>query len=877
MNKKVINYFLIGITLIINILTIQDSKASHVKGGWIGYEFKGPGTRLNTSKYSVTTYLYIDCHNENGFRDFVVLGIFDGQTKQQVFIDSVYITDLKPLKKNSFSVCINNPPEVCYNVYSYTTTVELENNYGGYNINVQLRARVANIVNIINSENTGISLFAQIPKDSYYNNSSPKFKFLDTVAICHNSVVDIPFSATDDDGDSLSYDFGPGLDATTYNDGYAIQMPIAPPYRQLDYAQDYSGFKPMGNSIVVDPQTGHISGLAPDKIGEYVIAVYVKEWRNGVLIDSTKKELQIDVTNCQLATANLNPTYINCTDYSFTFKNNFTTNDNLIYQWSFGDAPDNTIQSTDANPKHDYLDTGVYILKLKLGKALECLDSTTAIVKVYPGFFPYFKTENFCVTNPTNFIDSSYLKIGKITSWLWNFGDGITSTQRNTTHQYSQAGLYNTQLTIESDKGCIDSISNSVNIIDKIQLRLPFTDTLICNKDSITLSAAQIDNVVYNWTNETLQLNNFANTESIRVLPKKNTTYQIIGADSNCKDTAYVHVNVLSDVTIDAPDIEMCEGDSVQIFTTSPALVYNWTKVAGSDSLNDYKIPNPSTKITGNNIYALTAAYGTCTNTKEIHVYASPYPIVNAGIDTSICQDQSYQLTGNTDATNYQWKNGPNQYNYTVKPSVTTSYIFLGSNPNNYCKKTVADTIRIKVIRKIQVNIGKDTSLVFGQPITFTPNVIDSTVPIHYYWTPNKYLNIDTIKNPTAIIPKGIESIVYSLTAISAGNCLATDQIVLKVFQSNPDIFVPSAFSPNHDGKNDILRPIPLGLKKLDIFEVFNRWGERIYFTNVIGEGWDGTLNNKVQPSGSTFIYHIRATDYNNKIIDKKGTTVIIQ
>ncbi|HRF17486.1 MAG TPA: gliding motility-associated C-terminal domain-containing protein, partial [Chitinophagaceae bacterium] len=91
-----------------------------------------------------------------------------------------------------------------------------------------------------------------------------------------------------------------------------------------------------------------------------------------------------------------------------------------------------------------------------------------------------------------------------------------------------------------------------------------------------------------------------------------------------------------------------------------------------------------------------------------------------------------------------------------------------------------------------------------------------------------------------------------------------------------PDIYVPSGFTPNGDGRNDRFTPFPVGIKSLTYFRIFNRWGQQIFSTNRLHDGWDGTLNGTAQPSG-VYVWMIQAVTDDNRVINKKGTVTIIR
>ena len=125
-------------------------------------------------------------------------------------------------------------------------------------------------------------------------------------------------------------------------------------------------------------------------------------------------------------------------------------------------------------------------------------------------------------------------------------------------------------------------------------------------------------------------------------------------------------------------------------------------------------------------------------------------------------------------------------------------------------------------------------------------------------------------------MPSFVDSITYRLTATDQYGCFGEDDIKVVLYKTGPDILLPSAFTPNADGLNDIYKPFTIGLNKLDYFSVYNRWGELLYSTGIIGQGWNGIYNGKAQPSG-TYVYQAQGTDYMGKTIYRKGTFVLIR
>ena len=120
------------------------------------------------------------------------------------------------------------------------------------------------------------------------------------------------------------------------------------------------------------------------------------------------------------------------------------------------------------------------------------------------------------------------------------------------------------------------------------------------------------------------------------------------------------------------------------------------------------------------------------------------------------------------------------------------------------------------------------------------------------------------------------ESITYIVRATNAAGCFAEDDINVNVFKTGPDIFVPSGFTPNGDGRNDVIRPILVGIKQLNYFRIYNRWGQLVFSTTQSGKGWDGRISGQEQRTDN-FVYIVQGIDYTGRIVAKKGNVMLIR
>jgi gliding motility-associated-like protein len=137
-----------------------------------------------------------------------------------------------------------------------------------------------------------------------------------------------------------------------------------------------------------------------------------------------------------------------------------------------------------------------------------------------------------------------------------------------------------------------------------------------------------------------------------------------------------------------------------------------------------------------------------------------------------------------------------------------------------------------------------------------------------FIWSPQSDLSNSNMANPTFLATTDRQ---FILKIITPEGCEQTDTVNIKVYDG-PAIYVPNAFTPNNDGKNDLLKPYYVGIKALKYFSIYNRWGQLIFKTGDITKGWDGR-----EAITGTYVWLIEAVNDQNKTIILKGTTTIIR
>jgi gliding motility-associated-like protein len=863
--KKIFPLFLIS-----SLLCLV-AEARHIAGGEMSYVYLGLGSDGNL-KYRITLKLYRDCLSGGAPLDSrAAITIYPAGISTPIMNLSVASARTEVLQLTNPGPCIDNPPVVCYEIGYYTEDVELPVSNLGFNISYQRCCRIEGISNVNNSGNTGATYAANIPGTSLGatapRNSSATFGTSDTVVICENTGFAYDFRAYDADGDLLTYQFEQAYDgASTGTPQPTTSLP--PPFSSLPYAFPFSALRPMGDRVIINPNTGLVSGTAP-KAGIYVLTVVAIEQRGNVVINRHRKDLQIKVAACSIAAADLQPEYITCNGFNLTFQNRSPSSLIKSYYWDFG-LPGNADTSNLDRPSFTFPDTGQYRVMLITNRNRDCSDTAYTIAKVYPGFFPKFSVLDGCKNVPIQFLDETTTRYGVVDFWNWTFGhptvNPAKSDLQNPTYTYPTTGTYQAQLIVGSSFGCRDTLDNPVNVLEKPTIRLT-NDTLICNIDTLRLSA--LGNGTFTWTPN--YMISSTTGASPLVSPDRPTKYYAtLTSAPGCVNIDSVFVDVKNFVTVNAGnDTTICLTDSIRFNAMGDGLTFSWSPAAGLENPNSRNaIAKP---VANSTTYIVTTNIGKCQSSDNIIVSTVPYPVAVASNDTSICFGDNARLFASGGIT-YRWSPSEGLSNNSIAnptASPTRSIRYLVSVfDNKGCPKPGIDSVRVRVVPQVPAFAGNDTSIVLNQPLQ-----LNATGGTAYAWTPTTGLNNPNISSPVAN-PTG--NISYIVRVSTPEGCFAKDTINVKVFNSKPDIFVPTAFTPNNDSKNDQLIPIPVGITKLEYFKVYNRYGELVFNTTQIGRGWDGRIKGKEQNT-STYVWYVQGVDYTGKTIFKKGTSTLIR
>lgn len=181
-----------------------------------------------------------------------------------------------------------------------------------------------------------------------------------------------------------------------------------------------------------------------------------------------------------------------------------------------------------------------------------------------------------------------------------------------------------------------------------------------------------------------------------------------------------------------------------------------------------------------------------------------------------------------------------------ANPKETTTYYAAITSEDN-CTDTFRTSVTVGALPGVRI-VNKDTTIKYGQSV-----LLNAFGAAQYYWTPIAGV---TNANIASTMVQPLVTTTYVVTGTGVNGCKDRDSVKITVDYRSP-VSVPSAFSPNGDGKNDVFRLVGVTFQTLMEFRIFNRWGQEVFSTNNINDGWNGTFNGKDADMG-IYTYIIR-------------------
>lgn len=479
-----------------------------------------PSAAPNTIRflYRIT----VDCNQTANVYD---LGIADFKTPNTLKFDVNFQLDSFVNVTGVIDPCVDLPVPPCRSTFFYHVDVPLYNNalgflaatanccrpYGAVNLGLPYQVNAAYTLQLASSWgppcgpcapctgpiSNGMISYVKVPPFSTPNNSAQITSRDTLLTICKNRPFSYQIQATDPDGDSIAYHFANPrtFNLVPYNRSIINQLWL--PFPVVPFLAPYSSSGPAGANLNLDPQTGFLQGYIGDT-GTYDLPISCMEYRNGILLDSVMFDQFVNVYDCSLLskpTASVPPLLAECNSFTVSFPNNSVPLypdanwNNTTFQWEFGDGNSSQL----VNPSHTYTDTGTYHTTLIIFPGLWCADTAYSKVLIYPFDQADFTHNDSCLGQPVTFTSTSTSTGGPIVSNHWDISlDSTTldsSDNPTITYAFHKAPqTYTVLLTVESNKGCLNTDTQYVSIWPA-PLPLSSHDTILADGATFQLFA----------------------------------------------------------------------------------------------------------------------------------------------------------------------------------------------------------------------------------------------------------------------------------------------------------------------------------------------------------------------------------------------------
>jgi gliding motility-associated-like protein len=833
MNKKLLYSIAISI-LFLGFTTT--THATHIMGGSVSYQYLGLDSATGGYNYQVTLELFRLCDPGSAQLPLDMnLGVYQddslnpGGDKLLVIATTLPLIIQQPITPPAGNASCAFTPNVCVEEGIYQGIVTLPASNNGYYFISDRCCRNNTIANLNNPGMDGEAYFAYAPPPSVVN-SSPTFAVVPVPFICSNDTVSVLNQAFDPDGDLLIYHFATPYNGLSNGGNPNPNPPVTYtwPIPTVTYAAPggYGYTTPFGTAgyASIDSTTGLAHYYSPTQ-GFYVVAVEIYEYRNGVLIGISRRDIQIIVIPCPvnpapaLSSSTLQTTYTLQEGDTLCFNNTFIdSNGDSIFISHTG----NIFNISNTNPAATYVDasgdsvaTGQFcwMTSCDQGNAVPyqftviatdngCPAKITNIVYTVnvvntPKPVAVFGPDTLCLVSNPGYIYSIVPDTNYAYTYNWIVSNATIigpSTGDSITVSFSGTGSSIISVYAVNKNGCSSDTLDQKVFLNAVPTAVAGPDVSFCSGSSATIGTTPTGGFTYLWNpsvglssstvaGPTVTLTNSGSTPI-------STTYIVTTSSSGCSNTDTVVVTVNPTPPLSAgPDVIICSGNSATIGLPSVAgYTYTWTPSTG---LSSTIIADPTVTLINNLTvpviyhYTLTVQNSyLCSSVDSVAVTVNPVPTAVAGNDTSFCSGSSVVIGGaSTAGFSYSWNPTTGLSSGTASNPTLTLTNVTGQNDTLYYVVTAGfstcidrDTIQIIVRPNPISNAGSNQFFCSGGTVQLGTS---STGGYTYNWTPATGLSDSTISNPTLTLSNAgptPDTLIYIVTTTLNG-CVTSDTV----------------------------------------------------------------------------------------------------
>jgi len=568
---------------------------------------------------------------------------------------------------------------------------------------------------------------------------------------------------------------------------------------------------------------------------------------------------------------------VGCAPLSITFQN-FTASA-TIYNWDFGDGN----FSNAFSPTHTYTQGGQYLVRLAANNGC-AFDTAFVVVEAYPQ--PVLNVsvvqDTLCQGDAFQFINNSV----NLANIQWNFSDGGSSILANPSYTFSGSGTFSvTVIGTSQAVGCLDSTTFTVFVRPKPQVDIVLSDSIGCVPFFVSFQETGGQALFHAWDFKDGNTGAGPNTVHTFLTPGFYIVEYVGSNQWGCTDTALVNVwanpKPSASFTITIPDVCDYPTGTTVVNNSTNALGYAWNFGNGQTSTQfqpvvTYQGPGSylATLVATNQFGCSDTALQVVTINQAVIAAFDliPGPVGCAPYKVDMVNQSQF-------ATSFFWDLGDGNTSTAENP------VNLYLNPGQYTVTLIASnaagcTDTLVVTNAVTVNTSPIAGF-FSDPketSVLNPNIylgdLSQGAIFGYYDMGNNQIfeglsGLFIYTNP--------DTGNYTIMQVVVNEFGCTDTAFGSIrLIGETTLYVPNSFSPNNDGKNDFWRAY--GLLVFDYqCRVYNRWGQLIFETDDLFEGWDGTyMNNGGALSKSdVYVYRITYRDVFGERQRKSGHIVL--
>jgi gliding motility-associated-like protein len=772
-----------GIIAVLLVLTGWSAQATHIVGGSLTYRCLGNDT------FEIVLTLYTDCmFGQAPYDNPAWVGVFnqDGQIVDTIFMRLTNKIDT--LEQSD--PCFESVPNICVRVTQYKEVIVLPLLAGGYHLGYQRCCRNGTIQNIPEPIKVGATYWLYIPENTLKScNSAPIWTEDPPIFVCVNEPLIFNYSAIDVDGDSLSYELINTYTGGVYLNNPKPTPPFGPPYDTVPWLPPYSLNNLMGGvPLSIDPVTGLMTGT-PNTLGQFVVAVKVTEFRNGVFIGETFRDFQYNVVPCKVTNACINVAdTILCDEFFVQFQNCSSEAD--FFLWEFGEGGET---SNDPNPSYTFPDTGTWVVTLVAGKGAFCLDTTQISIFIQRNSIEMCMDvrvpeceEEIIITLTDCSTDSVSPLI--IREWTFTTPDtALVFSDASKQIILKNSALAVISLYVESENGCIGFMVDTIpfNLINPPDL-VPDTVNL-CYLEQTTLNPNFDPFLLHTWSPDTFLLDP-ANTPNPGILAFETILYTVTYTDS--VGLCIVEREVLLTVVDDLPEVRIMLSipqcvDTAILFATldtfPPDLTVTWEVITEKDVFvgggNGIEVIITSSQEV---IVCASISTDSCLVTYCDTIQVNILPDLDLGDTLVICLGDTIQLNpGGPSELVYSWSptdfmDDPKTVSPRVWPPSSRLYAVIYTDTVGLC--IVHDSVYVQVNDSTKLLEFTWDIRCDGQTVDFfnqSVNILD------FFWEfgdPSTTGDTSSLTNPTWVYP-GPGTYLVTLTTPDQSVCPVNDSL----------------------------------------------------------------------------------------------------